>query len=678
MPDRKDGESKDDFLSRCMGDDKMKREYPDNDQRYAVCNSYAEEAVEARMEDYIFIDRGNAEEKSREIGFDGDVYSTETADGSTLWFPGPNEEAFLEWYRENDAGDELDATAAEYKGRKVTLNKPFRTPKESKKFGVYTKNEKGNVVLVRFGDPKMEIKRDDPKRRKAFRDRHNCSDPGPKWKARYWSCKMWSKRSVTDLTSSEQQVYETGADSESVGCGCGCSGDKALAEEVRRDTFDNEQEARERAEELGCNSIHSHEEDGARVYMPCRTHEEYTEKTQESQPVESYTDGDTCPAGEEMRDGRCRPIAVTLEIDLTSVETSVVAEDGKSVITIKGVAFHDGFNKNGWEISADLAEYVAKSMIQSDITLNHPSVKNGRFSRNMDGGVDEAVVGVITDAYVHYKEGNTFEVGFTGDIVREELFASLESGLWLREGYGVSIGGTGIPDDTIEAENGRMMFTFATNFDFDHLAIVHKPAYPDAKITSVERKEVEISATVKYDCDSSIEHPKGELITMSEEITHTEVVEDNSAEMEALIAEKIMLEAQVAEYENEKAAKAEAERTGLVEEATSLGMKGHDDLSADTLRGLIASWNEAHPVVEEEEVVMEPVGASVEDEPVAPSTPVEETDVVANFLNQERMETPVDVYSKAYNTWVSAWNRTLTPAESQFRAKSYEQIRSDN
>ena len=81
--------------------------------------------------------------------------------------------------------------AAEYQGRKVTLNKPFRTPDGPKKTSVYVKNDKGNVVKVNFGDPNMEIKRDNPKRRKSFRARHNCDNPGPKWKARYWSCKAW-------------------------------------------------------------------------------------------------------------------------------------------------------------------------------------------------------------------------------------------------------------------------------------------------------------------------------------------------------------------------------------------------------------------------------------------------------------------------------------------------------
>ena len=79
--------------------------------------------------------------------------------------------------------------AAEYQGRKVTLNKPTRG--DVKKSKVYVKNEKGNVVKVEFGDPNMEIKVDDPARRASFRARHNCENPGPKWKARYWSCKAW-------------------------------------------------------------------------------------------------------------------------------------------------------------------------------------------------------------------------------------------------------------------------------------------------------------------------------------------------------------------------------------------------------------------------------------------------------------------------------------------------------
>ena len=81
-------------------------------------------------------------------------------------------------------------TEAEYQGKKVKLNDPIRGG--SKKFYVYVKNEKGNVVKVSFGDTTgLSIKRDDPKRRAAFRARHNCDNPGPKWKARYWSCYQW-------------------------------------------------------------------------------------------------------------------------------------------------------------------------------------------------------------------------------------------------------------------------------------------------------------------------------------------------------------------------------------------------------------------------------------------------------------------------------------------------------
>jgi len=78
---------------------------------------------------------------------------------------------------------------SEYQGRKVTLNKP--TSGDVKKSKVYVKNEKGNVVKVNFGDPNMKIKVSDPARRKSFRARHNCENPGPKWMARYWSCKAW-------------------------------------------------------------------------------------------------------------------------------------------------------------------------------------------------------------------------------------------------------------------------------------------------------------------------------------------------------------------------------------------------------------------------------------------------------------------------------------------------------
>ena len=104
---------------------------------------------------------------------------------------------------------EIDLTnniTAAKKG-KAPLNKPFRLPSGSKKkFGVYVKNDKGNIVKVTFGDPNMSIKRDNPERRKAYRSRHGCDNPGPKWKANYWSCKMWSAKPVSKITGSEEEI----------------------------------------------------------------------------------------------------------------------------------------------------------------------------------------------------------------------------------------------------------------------------------------------------------------------------------------------------------------------------------------------------------------------------------------------------------------------------------------
>jgi hypothetical protein len=80
-------------------------------------------------------------------------------------------------------------TEAEYQGRKVQLGKPMQG--DVKKFKVYVKNPEGNVVKVNFGAKGMKIKKNNPERRKAFRARHNCDQPGPRHKARYWSCKKW-------------------------------------------------------------------------------------------------------------------------------------------------------------------------------------------------------------------------------------------------------------------------------------------------------------------------------------------------------------------------------------------------------------------------------------------------------------------------------------------------------
>lgn len=182
IPTRKNNENKNDFVSRCMADEVMKKEYPDTKQRASVCLSKTKDSKSSFAEDVqdsLFISNSEYDDEwdefCTEISISGKVYDE----------------------------DENVITANENK--KVKLNKPFRTPGGPKKFSVYVKNDKGNVVKVNFGDPNMEIKRDNPERRKSFRARHNCSNPGPRWKAKYWSCKMWSRNPVS--ASASEEIY---------------------------------------------------------------------------------------------------------------------------------------------------------------------------------------------------------------------------------------------------------------------------------------------------------------------------------------------------------------------------------------------------------------------------------------------------------------------------------------
>lgn len=91
---------------------------------------------------------------------------------------------------------------AEYRGKKVNLNKPFRTPSGPRKFAVYTKNDKGNVVKVGFGQPGMRVNNADPKKARSFRKRMRCDNPGPKWKAKYWACNVARYRKLLGIKSS--------------------------------------------------------------------------------------------------------------------------------------------------------------------------------------------------------------------------------------------------------------------------------------------------------------------------------------------------------------------------------------------------------------------------------------------------------------------------------------------
>ncbi len=189
---------------------------------------------------------------------------------------------------------------------KKTLNKPFRTPGGPKKFSVYVKNEKGNIVKVNFGDPNMEIKRDDPKRRASFRARHNCDNPGPKTKARYWSCKQWRAGKKVQGSEVEYEwdgetlfdhdelltinpnlafVEEEINDPEEDDCGCGngCGCERAEAgHDMSKYSFDNPGEAMKSARKMGFDKVHNHKVGGKDVFMPGPSHEALMKKLGES------------------------------------------------------------------------------------------------------------------------------------------------------------------------------------------------------------------------------------------------------------------------------------------------------------------------------------------------------------------------------------------------------------
>ena len=635
--------------------------------------------------------------------------------------------------------EETGVIAAEYQGRSVTLNKPFRTKGGPKKFGEYTKNEKGNVVLVRFGDPNMEIKRDDPARRKSFRSRHNCDSPGPKWKARYWSCRQWRGGKKVE------------AGEEPCGCGCedacDCDGECVCASDVRAKDKDDpcqpgyeqygmknkngrkvpncvpiKQKANEEykvcadcttqakcAEMGGCMEMEANEE--KRLYdemqrkmkqaaLPSpkegESHTEFMSRCQamgnsreecmkahegHEFDVEGYKKEEEeasiyrkryaseCGIDEEFVDGECRKIAVTLDLQIDATNTIVEAATGNTVIEISGIAFHDGMNKNKWALTKEGARQVARQMEGADLTLDHPDpIKGGSgFERNTDGGIDKANVGTIVSATFLPLINGGYEVRYIAHVTRPELFEALESGLFLRDDYGVSIGGSGIP---VSADEDGILF--GEEFTFDHLAIVYRPAYQRANIERIKKieKEAKVKATFISHSDSDENHK--ELVNdMSDENTTPEI--DYEAQIEALKADLVLASSRVAEFEAADEARAEEVRASLVERATEIGMSGHEDLQTETLETLIASWEASHP--EPEAVDMKPVDES----PAEMETPVvsseEEKPVVANYLNGTLVESDEDLYARCYNAWAKAWNGTLAGDEGNMKAKMYEDIK---
>lgn len=293
MPKRRKDEDKTKFVARCMGDKVMKKDYPDNNQRVAICLDQATAGCDC-VEDADFrltFEQGYEEEINEDnlyipLEAEYEDFGEETEEWDVaeakpgLWDnirkkkeregkkyrpakPGdpdrPDKDAFKKAQSEDDPSEEVNMlmsqiskimnqasqlldllstmgeaeippwvqdgisksethmeTAYDYmlysnekdtestdaaENPKVKLNKPFRTPSGPKKFSVYVRNKKGNVIKINFGDPHagMDIKRDDPERKKSFRARHKCDQQKDKTTPAYWSCKFWSNTKVSDM-----------------------------------------------------------------------------------------------------------------------------------------------------------------------------------------------------------------------------------------------------------------------------------------------------------------------------------------------------------------------------------------------------------------------------------------------------------------------------------------------
>jgi len=384
---------------------------------------------------------------------------------------------------------------------------------------------------------------------------------------------------------------------------------------------------------------------------------------------------DACPVGEEMIDGECKKVAVSIELGIDEMKAIVEATTGETIIEIRGVAFHEGMNKNNWELNTEGAKALTTQMDGADLTLNHPeaSEHGSGFTRNMDGGVEEAVVGYIKAATFHTTPSGGYEVRYVAYVMRPELFEALESGLWSRDEYGVSIGGSGVP---IRADEDGILF--GEDFTFDHLAIVHKPAYERATIENVRRieKPIELEATFISHSNSEDSITTEEMVSaMTEETIDTSEMEN---EIEALKADLVLASSRVAEFEAAEDARVESDRVALVEKATDMGMTGHEDLKAETIERLIASWADAHP--EPTPVVMESVESVTEDTVETPAVASETPKaVVANYLNGKIIESDEDIYARAWNAWAKAWNGTLAIDEkARMAAPTYEEVKEMN
>ena len=179
----------------------------------------------------VFSTEAEARVRSMDLGMNGSTHAHPDAQGQAHYMPGESHEAYMAYYdketEEAPSQDRLEAlrvviqeimkedfSKAEYQGEKVTLNKPRRIKGGNKKFEVFVQSG-GKIKRVAFGDPNMEIRRDNPKARANFRSRHSCDTKKDKTTAGYWSCRMWEGgASVSELTKTNIEGQILKADEE--------------------------------------------------------------------------------------------------------------------------------------------------------------------------------------------------------------------------------------------------------------------------------------------------------------------------------------------------------------------------------------------------------------------------------------------------------------------------------
>jgi hypothetical protein len=199
--------------------------------------------LKAKLANDVFSTQAEAYVRSMDMGFEGATHVTEDQMGQAFYMPASTHEEYLAYYagempEEDDMMEDegeyteepteapvdriealraivqellkVDVEKAEYQGEKVTLNKPRRLQGQSKKFEVFVQSG-DKVKRVTFGDPNMEIRRDNPEARANFRSRHSCDTAKDKTSARYWSCRMWeANTSVDEMKKNiEGQILKT-------------------------------------------------------------------------------------------------------------------------------------------------------------------------------------------------------------------------------------------------------------------------------------------------------------------------------------------------------------------------------------------------------------------------------------------------------------------------------------